>query len=200
MTEIIPPPPSYPPPDETPPAPCRMPDLSDPSDATPNSQTLLPQSARADTTVPAQYVSANLARPEGRDARGRFAAGNSGRPKGARSRLITELEQAMELAAPEIVRILIGRAQCGDGSMEAARYVLERIAPSRRGRVVEIEGFPEIRTPADIPAALASLASALGNGMITIEEATAIGGLLQRFLDTFETAHRLAKGLSPGGP
>jgi hypothetical protein len=106
----------------------------------------------------------------------------------------------MELAAPEIVRILIGRAQCGDGSMEAARYVLERIAPSRRGRVVEIEGFPEIRTPADIPAALASLASALGNGMITIEEATAIGGLLQRFLDTFETAHRLAKGLSPGGP
>ena len=106
----------------------------------------------------------------------------------------------MELAAPEIVRISIGRAQYGDGSMEAARYVLERIAPSRRGRVVEIEGFPEIRTPADIPAALASLASALGNGMITIEEATAIGGLLQRFLDTFETAHRLAKGLSPGGP
>jgi hypothetical protein len=38
------------------------------------------------------------------------------------------------------------------------------------------------------------------DGMITIEEATAIGGLLQRFLDTFETAHRLAKGLSPGGP
>jgi hypothetical protein len=106
----------------------------------------------------------------------------------------------MEVAAPEIVRILIGRAQFGDGKMEAAKYILERIAPSRRGRVVEIEGFPEIRTPADIPAALASLASALGNGMITIEEATAIGGLLQRFLDTFETAHRLAKGLSPGGP
>jgi hypothetical protein len=105
----------------------------------------------------------------------RFALGNSGRPKGARSRLITELEQAMELAAPQIVRILIGRAQCGDGSMEATKYVLERIAPSRRGRLVEIEGFPAIGTPADVPAALASLATAVGDGIITIEEATAAG-------------------------
>jgi hypothetical protein len=128
----------------------------------------------------------------------RFALGNSGRPKGARSRLITELEQAMELAAPQIVRILIGRAQCGDGSMEAAKYVLERIAPSRRGRLVEIEGFPAIRTPADVPAALASLATAIGDGIITIEEATAAGSLLQTFLDTYETAQRLAKGLPAG--
>jgi hypothetical protein len=155
-------------------------------------------SARADNMVPAQDVSANPARPEGRDAKGRFAPGNSGRPKGARSRLITELEQAMELAAPEIVRILIGRAQCGDGSMEVAKYILERIAPSRRGRLVEIEGFPEIRTPADVPAALASLATALGNGMITIEEATAAGSLLQTFLETYETARRLDKSLPPG--
>ena len=63
----------------------------------------------------------------------------------------------MELAAPQIVRILIGRAQCGDGSMEAAKYVLERIAPTRRGRVVEIEGFPEIRTPADVSRRLGQL-------------------------------------------
>jgi hypothetical protein len=71
----------------------------------------------------------------------------------------------------------------------------ERIAPSHRGRLVEIEGFPEIRTPADVPAALASLATAVGNGAITIEEVTALGGLLQRFLDTYETAHRLGKNL-----
>src|SRR5262249_486276 len=134
--------------------------------------------------------------PEGRDARGRFAPGNSGRPKGARSRLVTELEQAMELAAPQIVQILIGRAQCGEGSMEAAKYILERIAPSRRGRLVEIENFPEICTPADVPAALASLASAVGNGTITVEEGTAIGHLLQLFLETYESAHRLGKTLS----
>ena len=103
----------------------------------------------------------------------------------------------MEVAAPEIVRILIGRAQCGDGSMEAAKYILERIAPSRRGRFVEIEGF-EVRTPADVPAALASLATAIGDGIITIEEATAAGSLLQTFLDTYETAHRLDKGLPTG--
>jgi hypothetical protein len=120
-------------------------------------------------------------RLEGRDTRGRFAPGNSRRPKGALSRLVTELEQAMELAAAEIVRILIVRAQCVDGSMEAARYILERIAPSRRGRLVEIENFPDICTPADVPSALASLASAVGNGIITVEEGTAIGHLLQLF-------------------
>jgi hypothetical protein len=136
--------------------------------------------------------------PVGRLPNGRFTAGNPGRPRGARSRLISELEQAMEQAAPEIVRILICRAQVGDGSIEAAKYVLERIAPSRRGRLVEIEGFPEIRTPADVPSALASLATAVGNGAITIEEATAAGGLLQKFLDTYETAHRLAGGLLSG--
>jgi hypothetical protein len=185
VTEIIlPPPPSYPTPDpETPPPPCPPPGRSDPSDAIPNLQSV--------------RVLPSPARPEGRDAKGRFAPGNSGRPKGARSRLITELEKAMELAAPEIVRILIGRAQCGDGSMEAAKYVLERIAPSRRGRLVEIEGF-EVRTPADVPAALASLATAIGDGTITIEEATAAGRLLQTFLGTYETAHRLAKSLPPG--
>ncbi len=210
MTEItLPPPPLRPPPnhvdanhnakltngatDSAPPYPPHG-DI-EASDATPNLQTL-PLPARADTTVPAQYVSANLARPEGRDARGRFATGNSGRPKGARSRLVTELELAMEVAAPEIVRILIGRAQFGDGKMEAAKYILERIAPSRRGRLVEIEGF-EVRTPADVPAALASLATAIGDGVITIEEATAVGNLLQTFLDTYETAHRLGKSLTP---
>ena len=103
----------------------------------------------------------------------------------------------MELAAPQIVRILIGRAQCGDGSMEAAKYVLERIAPSRRGRLVEIEGFPAIRTPADVPAALASLATAVG-GIITIEEATPPVLVLQTSLDTYETAQRLSKGLPHG--
>jgi hypothetical protein len=146
---------------ETPPPPSPPPGRSDPSDAI--------RKLQAVRTLPSP------ARPEGRDAKGRFAPGNSGRPKGARSRLITELELAMEVAAPEIVRILIGRAQCGDGSMEAAKYILERIAPSRRGRLVEIEGF-EVRTPADVPAALASLATAIGDGMITIEEATAMIG------------------------
>jgi hypothetical protein len=172
------------------------PGRSDPSHATPNFHAVRTL-ARVDSMVPAQYASADPARPEGRDAKGRFATGNSGRPKGARSRLISELEQAMALAAPEIVRILIGRAQCGDGSMEAAKYILERVAPSRRGRLVEIEGF-EVRTPADVPSALASLATAVGDGTITIEEATAVGSLLQTFLDTYETAHRLAKSLPPG--
>jgi hypothetical protein len=103
----------------------------------------------------------------------------------------------MELAAPEIVRILIARAQCGDGSMEAAKYVLERVAPSRRGRVVEIEGFPVIRTPADVPAALASLATAVGNGVITIEEGTAAGSLLRTVFTAVENQRPVCPSRCP---
>ena len=66
--------------------------------------------------------------------------------------------------------------------------------PSRR--LIEVEGI-EVRTPADVPAALASLATAIGDGVITIEEGTAAGNLLQTFLGTYETAHRLAKSLDP---
>jgi len=104
----------------------------------------------------------------------------------------------MELAAPQIVRFLIGRAQCRDGSMEATKYVLERIAPSRRGRLVEIEGFPAIRTPADVPAALASLGTAVGDDIITIEEATAAGTCSPNVLGHLRAAQRLSKGLPHG--
>jgi hypothetical protein len=47
---------------------------------------------------------------------------------------------------------------------------------------------------------LASLATAVGNGMITIEEATVAGSLLQTFLNTYATAHRLDKSLDPAAP
>jgi hypothetical protein len=80
VTEIIPPPPLYPlPGPETSPPPCpAVRKLESPA-----------LSARADSMV--LDLSADPARPEGRDAKGRFASGNSGRPKGARSRLITDL-------------------------------------------------------------------------------------------------------------
>jgi hypothetical protein len=67
----------------------------------------------------------------------------------------------------------------------------------RAGRLIEVEGFPEIRAPAGVPTALASLATAIGDGIITIEEATAAGSLLQTFLETYETARRLGKSLDP---
>jgi hypothetical protein len=82
--------------------------------------------------------------------------------------------------------------------MEAAKYILERSPQAVVGTPLKSKDSPKIRTPADVPAALASLATAAGNGIITIEEGTAAGSLLQTFLDTYETAHRLAKGLLPG--
>jgi hypothetical protein len=108
------------------------------------------------------------------------------------------MAQAMALAAPDLVRI--DWSSTTQGWLNGDRkYILERIARSRRGRLVEIEVFPEIRTPADAPAALASLATAIGDGIITIGQGTAAGSLLKSFLETYETAHRLDKSLIRSG-
>jgi hypothetical protein len=66
-----------------------------------------------------------------------------GRAKIPRYREVSQIGAGLRVTCP----VASTRAQCGDGSMEAAKYILERIAPSRRGRLVEIEGF-EVRTPA----------------------------------------------------
>jgi hypothetical protein len=50
--------------------------------------------------------------------------------------------------AAEVARCLIGAAQCG--SLNAQKWILDRCAPARKGRVVVLYGFPEIRGPEDI--------------------------------------------------
>jgi hypothetical protein len=67
---------------------------------------------------------------------------------------------------------------------------------ARKGRVVVLEDFPEIRGPDDIAPALASIAANVADGVISLDEATAAANVLQKFLDVLETAHRLGRGLS----
>ena len=66
----------------------------------------------------------------GRDEKGRFAPGNSGNPAGRAPAMLPELRQRLETAAPQIIQSVIDAAQ--DGDMQAARLVLERIAPVTR--------------------------------------------------------------------
>jgi hypothetical protein len=60
-----------------------------------------------------------------------------------------------------------------------------------------LDDFPEIRGPDDIAPALAAIATAVADGVISVEEATAAANVLQKFLDVLETAHRLGRGLAP---
>jgi hypothetical protein len=108
-------------------------------------------------------------------------------------RYFGEIEQLLEGAAAEVTRYLIGAANCG--SLDAQKWILDRCAPARKGRVVVLEDFPEIRRPEDIAPALASIAANVADG-VSLDEATAAANVLQKFLDVFEKAHRLGRGLS----
>ncbi len=94
----------------------------------------------------------------------------------------------------EVTRRLIGQAQLG--SLDAQKWILDRCAPARKGRVVVLDDFPEIRGPEDIAPALVAIAARIADGVISVDEAAAAANLLQ-FLDVLETAHRIRRGLSP---
>jgi len=125
-----------------------------------------------------------------------FQPGNPGKPKGARHKttLIAEklaIERLMEDDAEGVTRRVIEAAKVGD--MTAARLVLERIYPVRKGRPVHLD-LPEIETVADLPVALSALLSAMGHGEITPEEAAVVANVIEakrRTLETVELEQRI---------
>ena len=65
----------------------------------------------------------------------------TGKPKGARHRSTLMAERLMEDDAQNVVRAVIAAAKNGD--MVAARLVLDRVLPARRGRPVQFT-MPEL--------------------------------------------------------
>jgi uncharacterized protein DUF5681 len=70
------------------------------------------------------------------------ASGNpAGKPRGARNKVTVAIEGLMGKYGEQVAARVIKRAS--DGDMTAARLVLDRIAPIRRGRLVCLK-LPEI--------------------------------------------------------
>ena len=127
-----------------------------------------------------------------RDPRGRFAKGNPGRPKGARHRVTRHVEALMEGDADRVTRAIIEAAAGGD--MQAARIVMDRLAPPRREATVAVD-LPTIETAADLPGGVAAILQAVSAGDLTPSEASRLSGLLAdagRALETAELEERLA--------
>jgi hypothetical protein len=126
-----------------------------------------------------------------------FQSGNPGKPKGAKHKttLIAEklaIESLMENDAEGVARRVIEAAK--DGDMTAARLVLERICPVRKGRPVHLD-LPAIQATADLPVALSAILSAMGCGEITPEEAAVVASVIEakrRMLETVELEQRIA--------
>lgn len=121
-----------------------------------------------------------------RSTRGRpFPPGNPGRAKGSRNKRTLLAEQLMGDDLQGVVKAVIAAAKSGD--MVAARLVLERLAPARKGRPVTF------RLPADVDAAgLAAVFSAVlravSEGKVSPEEGQAIAGLLEARRKAIELA------------
>ena len=125
--------------------------------------------------------------------RGRpFPAGNPGRPKGARHRITMLAEKLMEDDAAEVVKSVIGAAKAGD--MVAARLILERISPPRKGSPVTFD-LPPVATAADVLTALGAVVQAVGEGELTPDEGVTVASLLEskrKALETVDLEARIA--------
>ena len=137
------------------------------------------------------------AKPEnlGGNQGGRFRPGQSGnptgKPKGARHRITVMAEKLMEGSAESVVQSVLSAAEQGD--MIAARLVLERIAPVRKGRPVSLP-LPAVNTAGDVLAALSTTIKAMGEGRLTPDEAATVVGVLEvkrRAIETAELEKRI---------
>lgn len=123
----------------------------------------------------------------GREHDGRFRPGQSGnlagKPKGTRHRATEMVETLMAGDAEAIARAVIEKAREGD--MMAARIVLDRIAPARKGRAVSFT-LPPVTNAGDLAMANAAVLAALSAGEITTDEATDVSKVLDLMGGAFE--------------
>jgi hypothetical protein len=108
----------------------------------------------------------------------------SGKPQGARNRTTVLAEKLMQDDAKDIVQAVLDAAKAGD--MTAARLILERISPVRRGRPVYLD-LRVGRTASDIAGAMLTVTGAMASGDLTPEEAATVASVLDTRRKTLET-------------
>lgn len=128
--------------------------------------------------------------------RGTFRPGQSGNPSGkkpgTRNRTTLIAEQLMAGDVEAVTKSVLAAAMSGD--MQAARLILDRVAPVRKGRPVEFE-LPAIDTAADVAAATGAVALAVAEGELTPEEGQAVAGILEarrKAIETVDHENRIA--------
>jgi hypothetical protein len=125
----------------------------------------------------------------------RFKPGQSGnpngRPQGSRSKTLIALDALAEGEVDAIVRAMIAKAKEGDAV--AARPILDRVWPARKGARVSFQ-LPEICKASDLPKAFETILHQVAEGELSLDEGALIAGLLdvhRRAFETGELAERL---------
>jgi hypothetical protein len=132
-----------------------------------------------------QDASSNVPKKRGRPFEKGSVPNPNGRPAGSRNKATIALEKLMEEGAEKIVQAVMNAA--AEGDMTAAKLVLERIVPVRKGRVVNVT-LPIVKTAADVVEAIGATVQAMADGEVTPEEASMVAGVLEAKRRAIETA------------
>ena len=113
-----------------------------------------------------------------RKPRGRpFQRGNSGRPAGSKNGTTQLLEQLAEGEAEQIIQKVLEKAKAGDDA--CLRMLMDRLWPPRKGQPVKLNS-PPLKTSADVLNAIRMLWSAIADGHLTPDEASALSLVAER--------------------
>lgn len=113
--------------------------------------------------------------PAGRTRDGRFAAGNPGKPPGARHRATRMMERILEADAAELAGKAVELAK--QGEIAALRLCMERLVPPRRDSPVAFD-LPPVVTAGDTQLASSAILAAVAGGDLTAAEAAPIMQML----------------------
>ena len=119
----------------------------------------------------------------GRNTAGKFAAGNSGRPKGSRNKATIAIESLLQGQAEALTQTAVTKALEGDSL--ALRLCMERVAPAPRDNTVQFS-LPPMINANDASEAAGSVLRAVSDGELTPIEATRVMGLIDSFRRTLE--------------
>ena len=128
-----------------------------------------------------------------RKPRGRpFEPGNPGRPPGSKNKITQMVEQLAEGQAEQLVQKVLELAQAGDVS--CLRMMLDRLWPPRKGQPVNVV-MPPINTSQDVFPAIASIWTAIREGRLTPDEASALSIVIDRSIQAIEL-HDITKRIA----
>jgi hypothetical protein len=141
---------------------------------------------------------------DGRDDQGRFAAGNPGRPRGARKRVNAVAEAIIDDNLGEIAEKSVQLAKEGDRQFLLA--LLKLRIPAQRERLVEepIE-LPALATSKDALTALRIIAEGAARGEIDRDHVRSLVAIVEAFLKCLEIVDlderiRALEAAREGGP